>query len=208
MPAGKKNGIARGPEIPIRPGYRARMVSIALGPGIPVRPADRVGMVRNTQRRTAPGERNMSNKLTRAEEAICARLGLKPADFVAARDRSAQTATRRPSVAQEASAADRILANLNIEPDRFLAASLRRAANSAGAPKGRQVVGEALDAMDDNEENPKNLVGQARDAIDAFLNSDDPQQEWDALAQAGALLTLALERLAPAFADRTHLDDG
>jgi hypothetical protein len=76
---------------------------------------------------------------------------------------------------------------------------------------GRQVIDEALTGGLGGDVNdrtsPAELARRAAEALAEFLANPDADDSWQLLAEAGALLTAALERGAPPYAAREHQED-
>lgn len=122
--------------------------------------------------------------LTDDQLAICRRMGTDPAAFAARlKDRQAG----RPMVLSSQS----------------------RKENPSGVI-GPQIVDEAFEEHRDEIENQstdsRHLVQEARSAIDQFLARAAAPDAWKILARAAAMLTGAIDRLGPAYADRVRID--
>lgn len=116
--------------------------------------------------------------MTKLESTVCERLGISEAEY---------SATKR---------ARRVGVSLNA---------------LAHPGRGRQVIDEKSAKLSDSGDlpdtgddsiKPEELVAKAQQDLEQYLDDPDDENAWGLLASAGAYIESALERCAPAFADR------
>jgi hypothetical protein len=134
---------------------------------------------RQLKRTDAEPQKTGLSEQTIADITVGARSGLSPEEFAAGRRQlEASGQLRRPGFVL--------------------------AARAAG--KGTQVVREALERKEaelrESEAYFSELAPRARVLLQQYMNDPDAKDAWQALAEAGALISIILDHIAPAFADR------
>ena len=161
----------------------------------------------------------MANQLSNSEKAVCARIGINESEYLAQKGAAGPMTVRiNPALRDERWAGHRaamgalpalereIAVAMNADPRDYSARRVSRRPMSrfASGIDGRAIIEEARlehrDSIDDESTSTKDLVAEAREALDDFDVADE--QSWRRLAFPAACIQGALERHSPPYANR------